>query len=217
MQSNYSRPDITNPAVDAYLVKHVPMRDAVLSRMEKHAAAEHIPIVGPVVGNFLYVLAKSILAKTLLEVGTAIGYSTIWWAKAVERFDGLVTSIELNESRYKQAQKNIEAAGLSNYVKLELGEATKVLPKKIGSSFDIAFIDTDKDIYLQVLSECKRKVRKGGLIIADNCLWSGLVATDDDSEATRIIKQYNDSMLNDKEYDFTIVPMRDGVSIALKK
>jgi predicted O-methyltransferase YrrM len=214
---NPEGPGITNPEVDSYLICHIPPRDAVLTRLERQAELEHIPIVGPVVGNFLYILARIHHAKQILELGTAIGYSTIWWAKAVQPLGGKVTSVEIDENRYIQAQKNLASAGLIQNVELQLGDVVKILPK-IGSGFDIIFIDTDKEVYLDVLRECKKKVRKGGLIVADNCLWSGYVVTRrNNSKVTKIIKEYNETMSKDADFEYTIVPMRDGLGIALKK
>ena len=172
------------------------------------------PIVGPAEGSLLHILARALGARRILELGTAIGYSGAWLARALPEGGELVT-VERDSGTADLARRNFEAAGVADRVRIEVGEAGEVLPRLRGP-FDMVFNDIDKSQYLDVLPHCLRLLRVGGLLVTDNVLWQGEVARGSRSREARTIRAYNEALARDPRVMAAIVPLRDGVSIALK-
>ncbi len=137
---------ITYDYIDDYLYRIAAPRDRLLEKMEEYADSHAVPIIGPLVGRLLYNLAKTSQSRKILEIGTAIGYSGIWLARAVAPLKGNVTTIDMDPERVKIAKKNISEAGLERVVKVIEGNALKVLPT-LKEEFDMIFLDSDKDVY----------------------------------------------------------------------
>src|SRR5437899_9693204 len=137
---------ITYDHIDDYLYSIAPARDRLLEKMEEYAETNNVPIIGPLVGRFLYNLAKTSHSKRVLEIGAAIGYSGIWLGRAVASEKGSVTTIELDPRRAELAEKNISEAGLSRTIKVTRGDALEVIPK-LKDEYDLIFLDSDKEIY----------------------------------------------------------------------
>ena len=152
---------------EAYFRRFVREDDPLLQELEIEAEAEHIPIVGPVVGELLYVLSRAIHARSILELGTATGYSAIFLARACAGNAGLLTTLELDPAFAARARKNLERAGLEIQANVICGDALAHLPQMAGA-FDLVFMDIDKADYLRALPECHRLLRQGGLLVADN-------------------------------------------------
>ena len=152
---------------EAYFGRFVRQDDPLLQELEAEADAEHIPIVGPVVGELLYVLSRAIGARSILELGTATGYSAIFLARACAGNAGLLTTLELDPAFAARARKNLERAGLENQANVICGDVLAHLPQMAGA-FDLVFMDIDKADYLRALPECHRLLRQGGLLVADN-------------------------------------------------
>ena len=152
---------------EAYFRRFVRQDDRLLQELEVEAEAEHIPIVGPVVGELLYVLSRAIGARSILELGTATGYSAIFLARACAGTAGLLTTLELDPAFAARARKNLERAGLENQANVICGDALAHLPQMAGA-FDLVFMDIDKADYVRALPECHRLLRQGGLLVADN-------------------------------------------------
>lgn len=212
-------PEITAPAIDRYLSSMLPERDEVLRVMEAEAAKRNIPIVGPVVGRLLYQLARIIQAKNIFEMGSAIGYSTLWWARAVGD-GGRVIYTDGSKKNAAEARGYFEKAGMSDRIDIRTGDALEVLSEQKPGAFDIIFLDVDKEDYPRAFRMAVPRVRSGGLIIADNVLRHGEVpaaaqkpSTD---KATAAIVEFNKLLYGSAELFPTIVPLRDGVAIALK-
>jgi len=161
---------ITYDYIDDYLYRIAAPRDTLLERMEEYADSHAIPIIGPLVGRLLYNLAKASQSRKILEIGTAIGYSGIWLARAVAPQKGSVTTIDMDPERVKIAKKNISEAGLERTVRVIEGNALKVLPT-LKEEFDMIFLDSDKDVYPDAFKMSVPMLRKGGLFVADNALW----------------------------------------------
>src|SRR3954447_381686 len=159
---------ITFPKVDDYLYSMLPPRDAVLAEMEDQATQRKIPIVGPAVGSILHQLALMINAKTVFELGSAIGYSTIWWARAVGE-KGSVVYTDGDSKNAERARAYFQRTGVADRVKLHVGDALEALSEQ-KEQFDIIFNDVDKDDYPRVLRLVAPRLRKGGLFITDNVL-----------------------------------------------
>jgi caffeoyl-CoA O-methyltransferase len=202
--------------VDDYLYSMLPKREEVLAEMEDYAGQHEIPIVGPAVARVLQQLALMINAKTVFELGSAIGYSTIWWAQAVGE-TGRVIYTDGDPKNAERAHRYFDRAGVSNRIKLHTGDALEVLSEQ-KEQFDIIFNDVDKEDYPRVLRLVSPRLRKGGLFITDNVLWSGRVAQKNPKDATtKAILEFNRLLYNSGEFFTTILPIRDGLAVALKK
>jgi caffeoyl-CoA O-methyltransferase len=216
MNARWRMGGITVPAVEDYLYSLLPPRDEVLTGIEAEAAKRDIPIVGPAVGRILYQLAVMIGARTVFELGSAIGYSTIWWARAVGE-EGRVIYTDGDRKKAEEARRYFDRAGVSGRITLHTGDALEFLSEQ-KVEYDIIFNDVDKEDYPRVFKLALQHLRKGGLFITDNVLWSGKVAQKDPSEAsTKAILEFNRLLYSSKALFTTIFPIRDGVAVAVKK
>ncbi len=145
----------------------VPGRDPLLRCLEDEAAAEKIPIVGPVVGELLFILARATQAAAILELGTATGYSAIFLARACAAARGRLVTIELDPGMAARAQVNLERAGLGAHAQIIVGDALAELTRR-QPAFDLIFLDIEKKDYAPALPHCHRLLRPQGLLIADN-------------------------------------------------
>lgn len=208
---------ITVAAVEDYVYSTLPPRDQVLTEMEALAAEKKIPIVGPAVGRILHQLALMIAAKTVFEMGSAIGYSTIWWARAVGE-GGRVTYTDGDAKNAEEARRNFERAGVAERISVRVGDALEILSEQKQETFDIIFCDVDKEDYPKVLRLATPRVRRGGLLVADNVLWSGRVVEGEKAKeaTTRAIVEFNRLLYRSPEWFTTLLPLRDGVAVAIK-
>ena len=216
---------ITDKVVDEYLYGILPQRDQVLAEIEQQAKQRKIPIVGPAVGRLLYQLARMINAKTVFEMGSAVGYSTIWWARAVGA-GGRVVYTDGDRKNAAEAKKYFERAGVADRIDVRVGDALEILSEQKKASYDVIFNDVDKQDYPRVFRLVPDRVRKGGLFITDNVLWSGRVAraasgqNGSDPElstpATKGIVEFNRLLYASKDFFTTMLPLRDGVAVSLR-
>ncbi|MCX8102942.1 MAG: O-methyltransferase [Candidatus Bipolaricaulota bacterium] len=204
---------ITHPDVERYLYELVLPRDPLLARLEQEAQERDIPIVGPLAGRFLYLLVRLSRAKRILEIGTAIGYSTIWLARACAPVGGRVVTMELNPQIAQEAQRNIAEAGLKRRVKVLVGDGMDLLPRLRGK-FDFLFLDAEKHQYKTLLNLALPKLKRGALIVTDNVLWSGRVAQPNPDETTRAIQEFNEYLRTHPALETVIVPLRDGLALS---
>lgn len=208
--------DITAPQVDDYLYSLLPPRDEVLSQMETEAAKREIPIVGPAVGRILHQLAEMINAKSVFEAGSAIGYSTIWWARAVGK-GGKVIYTDSDRKNADEACRYFEHAGVKDRISIKIGDALELLSEEKGQ-FDVIFNDVDKEDYPRVLKLAVSRLRKGGLFVTDNVLWSGRVTEQNPTEPhTKAIQEFNRQLYASPDFFTTILPIRDGLAVAVRK
>jgi caffeoyl-CoA O-methyltransferase len=202
--------------VDDYLYSMLPKRDGVLAEMEDYATEHKVPIVGPAVARVLQQLAMMINARTVFELGSAIGYSTIWWAQAVGD-KGRVTYTDGDSRNAERARGYFVRAGVSNRITVHVGDALEFLSEQ-KQEYDIIFNDVDKEDYPRVLRLVAPRLRKGGLFVTDNVLWSGRVAEKNPTDPrTKAILEFNRKLYDMKEFYTTILPIRDGLAVALKK
>ncbi|MGZ4818002.1 MAG: O-methyltransferase [Terriglobales bacterium] len=210
---------VTGEAVDNYIYSLLPESDPVLRKMEEEAAKRDIPIVGPAVGRLLYMLARLSGARRVFEMGSAIGYSTIWWALGVGE-EGHVVYTDGDSNRAMEAYKNFAQAGVEKRIEIKVGDALEILSEQNLEPFDIIFNDVDKEDYPKVFRLAVPRIRRGGLFVTDNVLWSGRVAdpaNKESEESTRAILEFNRLLYGSKELFPTILPLRDGVAVALKQ
>ena len=206
---------IITPSVDRYMDSLLPERDAVLAEMERQAVQRDIPIVGPAVARVLFQYARLIEAKKVFEMGSAIGYSTIWWARAVGE-GGKVFYTDGDPKNAAEARDYFQQAGVQSRIHIAVGDALELLSEQ-KQEFDIIFNDVDKEDYPRVLHLVSNRLRKGGLFITDNVLWSARVTNPDaKEESTRAIQEFNRRLYAMHEFFTTIVPIRDGLAVALK-
>ena len=155
------------PDLEEAFRKLAPARDILLKELEEEARHERIPIIGPVMGELLYVLARAMNAGVVLELGTATGYSAIYLGRACKETMGRMVTLERDKAMAKRAMANFKRAGLDGFIAVTVGDALAEM-EKMGGPFDIVFMDIDKEDYHPVLSHCHRLLRCGGLLIADN-------------------------------------------------
>src|ERR1700734_2900334 len=205
---------ILYPKVEKYLTGLLPKRDNVISEMERYAKRHDVPIIGPVVARAIYQLAQISEAKRIFEMGSAIGYSTIWLARAAgagaEEYytDG-------DPANAAQARGYFKRAGVEKCIQIMTGDAVNLIDHVPGE-FDLIFIDVDKHQYPEALRKAVPRLRSGGLLITDNVLWSGKVTAKSTEGRTRAIQQFNKLIYSSSELFPIIIPLRDGVAVCRK-
>ena len=207
--------------VEQYLSSLNRSADSVLKAIARAGEERNLPLVDAEVGALLRTLAMAAGATRILEIGTAIGYSGIWLAGALPDGGSLLT-MEMNADRAREARDNFESAGLAGRVNVIVGDAQRMLAKVAGP-FDVIFQDGDKQLYSPLLDRLVTLLRPGGLLITDNVLWDGEVVPgfvarpQRDPGDTRAIAEYNERLAAHPMLITSIVPMRDGVAISVKK
>lgn len=205
---------VSLPGVRKYLFSHLESRSAIIKEMEKFAVTHNAPIASAEVGNFLSLLTKISGARNILELGSSIGYSTFWFAESIE--EGRVTYTDLSEENAKTAQEFLRKGNLQHKVRLHVGDAL-AFARDTEEEYDIVFIDLDKELYMEALKIVLPKVKKGGMIIADNTMWGGRVRWEHADQRTQIIKEYNTYTHNSSELQSALIPIKDGLTISIKK
>lgn len=212
---------IVPDAVERYLAALNRNSDDVLAGIARGGETRKLPLVDAEVGALLRVLATSVGASRILEIGTAIGYSGIWLARALPP-DGMLMTMEMDQDRAREARENFERAGVARQVSVIVGDAQRMLAKVAGP-FDVIFQDGDKQLYTPLLDRLVALLRPGGLLITDNVLWDGEVVPGyvekpvRNAADTRAIAEYNERITTHPQLITSIVPLRDGVAISVKK
>jgi predicted O-methyltransferase YrrM len=208
-------------AIERYLSSLNHQADDVLKDVARKGDEQDLPLVDAEVGLLLRVLATAIQAKRILEIGTAIGYSGIWLAGALPG-DGTLVTMEMDEQRARQAREHFARAGLSDRATVIVGDAQRMLAK-VSGPFDLIFQDGDKKLYGPMLDRLVDLLRPGGLLVTDNVLWDGEVVPGfakeprKNADETRAIVEYNQRLNNHPRLITSIVPLRDGVAISVKR
>jgi caffeoyl-CoA O-methyltransferase len=211
LRSGYIQDD-----VEQYMYELLPERDAVVGEMEDYAAEHRVPIIGPAVARMLALFVQVSGAKRIFEMGSAIGYSTIWLARAAGP-KGKVTYTDGDPEKAHRAKEYFRRAGVAKRIDVRVGDALELL-KKAPGKFDLIFNDVDKSQYPAALRVALPKLRRGGLFITDNTLWSGKAArpaTPDDAD-THGIQEFNRLVYASKELYPVLIPLRDGVTVCRK-
>src|SRR5712692_715547 len=212
---------IVSDAVERYLAGLNRCGNAVLDDIARGNDARGLPLVDAEVGALLRVMATAVGASRVLEIGTAIGYSGIWLAGALPP-GGMLLTIEVSEERAREARENFARAGVSDRVSVVVGDA-RLKIAKVSGPFDLIFQDGDKKLYTSLLDRLVALLRPGGLLITDNVLWDGEVVPGfagtprQDPADTRAIIEYNQRVAAHPDLLTSIIPLRDGVSISLKR
>ncbi|MDA2932219.1 O-methyltransferase, partial [Nitrospinae bacterium AH-259-F20] len=198
--------NIIAPAIESYLESLLPERHPIFREMEAEAKRKGFPIVGPLVGSLLALLARAIGARTVLELGSGFGYSALWFAQALPP-DGHLLALEGNPDNARDARAYFARAGLEDRATFKTGDALELIEAEPGP-FDIIFNDIDKDAYPEVVPKALRRLRTGGLLIADNALWSGRVTEPPGDTWTAGLQAYNRLVASEPTLMTTIVPIR---------
>jgi predicted O-methyltransferase YrrM len=212
---------IVPDAIERYLAHLNRAGNPILDDIARGNEARGLPLVDAEVGALLRVLATSLGASRILEIGTAIGYSGIWLAGALPP-GGMLLTMEMSEERAREARDNFARARLADRVSVIVGDAQLKIAKVAGP-FDLIFQDGDKQLYTPLLDRLVALLRPGGLLVTDNVLWDGEVAPgfiatpQRDPAETRAIAEYNERVASHPELITAIVPLRDGVSISVKR
>lgn len=212
--------DIVHPAVTRYLNGLASGDDEpVLLEMEALAEAEDFPIIGRLCGRVLELVALSVEARRIFEMGSGYGYSAYWFSRATGP-DGEIHLTDMDPDNERKAKDFLGRAGLLGPIDYHVSAAFDALDATDGE-FDIVYCDIDKGDYPEAWERGKERVRVGGLYICDNMLWSGRVTgevEDDDRrpEWTEAIRRTNELVAGDEDWRSTIVPLRDGVLVALR-
>lgn len=207
---------IVTEAVNAYLAQLRPDPDPVLAEMEAQGARDSVPIVVPQTGRLLQVLALCRGARRIVEVGTAIGVSTLYLARALPE-DGLITSFEIDPERHASARGYLQRAGVIDRADLRLEDARTGLASLHAASFDFAFLDGVKAQYSDYLEQVLPLIASGGVLAIDNVLLSGSVAGDGDDERAAGMREFNARLLSDERLTGTVTPVGDGVLVAVRR
>ena len=200
--------------VEKYFYGLLPKRDAVVAEMESYARRRDVPIIGPAVARLLALLVQVSGAKRIFEMGSAIGYSTIWLARAAGP-GAEVFYTDGNPENARRAKEYFRRAGVAGRIHVLVGDALQLLRKTPGK-FDLIFNDVDKHQYPAVLRLAVPRIRRGGLFITDNTLWSGRVARPGRDKYTRAIQRFNRMVYSSKQLFPVLIPLRDGVTVCRK-
>ena len=205
--------------LEGYLTDLVPERETELRNMEAHAAEIGFPIIGPSCGHFCYQISRMMGVRRVFELGSGFGYSTAWFARAVrENGGGKVYHVVWDRELSAQARSHLAALGFGDEpIEYRVGEAVEALRQTEGT-FDLIFIDIDKEGYPGALPVMKAKLRPGGVLVADNMLRHGNVADPAHSSATtQAVRTFTRMVVDDPTWIASVVPLRDGLLLAWKK
>jgi caffeoyl-CoA O-methyltransferase len=212
LRSGYIQDD-----VEEYLYQLLPERDGVIREMEEYAEQHRVPIIGPAVARLLSLLVQVSGSKRIFEMGSAIGYSTIWLARAAGP-KGKVIYTDGDPEKASRAKDYFRRAGVAKRIEVRVGIAQELL-KKTPGTFDLIFNDVDKHQYPSALQAALPKIKRGGLFITDNTLWSGKAARPaavGDAD-TLGVQEFNRLVYESKQLYPVLIPLRDGVTVCRKQ
>ena len=203
--------------VSTYLESLVPERHAELLAMEKYGRQQSFPIIGPVVGHLCYQIARMIGARRVFELGSGFGYSTAFFARAVEENGGgVVHHVVWDNDLSTRARKHLDAMGYAGTVTYHRGEAIETLRGQAGP-FDLIFNDIDKQGYPASLPVIEERLRPGGVLIVDNMLWSGRIFDKrDTTDDTQGVRELTRMLTSRPQWTTSVIPIRDGVVVAVR-
>ena len=224
------RLDVLHPSIDEYLLEVIPDRDEVLTEMEAYARERRFPIVGPLVGRVLHQLVLLTNPTRIFEMGSGFGYSAYWMAKALQQPEARIICTDGSQENANRAAGYLTRGGIADRIDYRVGNALEIIDETEGE-FDIIYNDIDKDGYPEAFRKAIPRLRSGGLFITDNMLWLGRVVTydtdaelpagDEDEEwvhkTTVGVKELTRLLYSSPDVFTTIIPLRDGVSVAIKR
>jgi predicted O-methyltransferase YrrM len=212
---------MTQDDIAAYLQRFVRHPHPVLATLEADAAQRGVPIIGPWAGQILALLARSIAARRILELGTATGYSAIWLALATAAWHGRLITVEQDATRVQEAQHNLHTAGVEDRVQIVHDTALKAL-QSLSGPFDLIFIDILWYLHhtaeaAQLRTACLQRLRPGGLLLCDNALRGGSVLSAASERAALGTRAFTEALLQDPDLDAALLPLRDGLLVCHRR
>jgi len=216
----YDKDAIVYPYITEFLRGEIPERTGILKELEIYASENSVPIVQPETAKLLETLTCIKRPKRILEVGCAIGYSSILMAKYLAD-NGSITTLEWDADMTRIARENIEKAGLTDKITVINNDAKEVLPTLTGE-YDIIFLDGPKAHYIHMLNDCIRLLNKGGILISDNILYKGMTADNEHVIRRKItivkrLRHFISAQMQRAELETVILPLGDGVTVAVRK
>ncbi len=211
---------IVPDAVERYLSGLNRNVDAVLAEVARKGKEQNLPLIDAEVGALLQVLARAVRASRILEIGTAIGYSGIWLARALPP-GGMLLTMEMDPERARVAREHFAEAGVATTTNVIVGDAQRMIAK-VSGPFDLIFQDGDKHLYTPLLDRLHGLLRPGGLLVTDNVLWNGEVVPgfvekpQRDPHEAAAIAAYNEALNSHQGFMTTTLPLRDGLAVAVK-
>ncbi len=185
----------------------------ILEEMLKAGRSERVPIVNPAAGRLLRVLVAALAPKRVVEIGTAIGFSTLWMASALPK-GGRIDTIDPDRSRTDRARRYWLRAGVTDKVRVINEPALRVLPR-LAPGIEFVFIDAIKTEYSAYLDALLPKMAPGGMITVDNVLWSGRIAAGEHDEDSDALRAFNEKFLGHEQLEATILPVGDGFGVGV--
>ena len=207
--------DLLKSGINDYLVRVLSNSPSPLDEMERYARQKDFPIIGPLVGRILQQLAVLTKAKRIFELGSGYGYSALWMAMALPP-DGIVVCTDNNPDNEPLAKNYFKQAGQESKLDFRVGDALNMFVKEQGP-IDLVLNDIDKERYPDTIALVKERLRAGGVFVTDNLLWSGRVLESSPDETTLGILRFTEELCNDSDFITSIIPIRDGISIAVKR
>ena len=210
--------NFTYAQVQDYLAKLTPERPAELQKMEAYAQEHRFPIIGPAAGQFCYLMAHLVSARAVFELGSGYGYSTAWFARAVqENGGGVVHHTVWDETLSQMARQHLQVLGYDQMVQYHVAEAVQTLQETPGP-FDLIFNDIDKAAYPDSLPVIEEKLRPGGMLIIDNMLSGGRIFDGDNTSPNVAgIHEFTRLITTSPDWVVSLVPIRDGLVVAQKR
>lgn len=206
--------NIVDPRIQTYMENCLPPRDPIFKDLENKAENDNFPAVGPQVGFLLEIIARSIRARTIMELGSGFGYSGLWFARALQPGGKLILT-DFREENQEMAETYFKRAGFQNLMEFRVGHALELLEAEAGP-LDIIFNDVDKQDYPRVIPLAHERLRSGGYLITDNTLWYGKVAEPEPDQTTEAILEFNRKLQEHRGFLTVPIPIRDGISLSLK-
>ena len=197
-----------------YLDRLLTQKDPLLAEMEAYAGEHRVPIADREVARFIEITARITGARKALEIGMAIGYSVVHLARGMGE-KGRVVTIDPSDEMINAATGYLRRAGLFDQVEIKRGKALEVMPQ-IDETFDLLFIDAVKEEYSRYLDLGLPRLRVGGVVIVDNLLWGGLVASGDTESSTVALREFNSYFMNHPQLLAEVLPVGDGLGYAVK-
>lgn len=212
--------NINREYIDTYIQSLINDEDEKLEKFRQQCIERSLPIIHKEVGQYIKLVINQLHAKSIIEVGTNVGYSSIFMSNVMNN-RGKVVTFERSEKFYEEALKNIESFNLEKNIEVHFGDAVENLDK-IEGTFDMAFIDAAKSYYKTFFDKCSMKMKSGGIIISDNVLYQGMIATDElvvrrKKTLVRNMRNYLEYISNDERYITTVLPLGDGLAVTLIK
>ncbi|UCD94798.1 MAG: O-methyltransferase [Candidatus Zixiibacteriota bacterium] len=205
---------ITHPELEKYILNAMPERDDVLKEMEELARQKGFPIIGPMCGTFLRQLALITGARNIFEMGSGFGYSAYWFAGGLKDA-GKIICTDGSEKNKNRAMQYLKRGGFDGMVEFYVGYAQEII-KQFDGPFDIILNDVDKEQYPEVFDLAVSRLKKGGIFITDNVLWGGDILDENPDEQSRGILEFNRKLFSSGDILSSIIPIRDGLGMAVK-